>query len=63
MAEAEESEEFKESEERSAVGRVGTEAEIETDAVEEAGKDSEAEALERVPQGGEREEGLEGETS
>ena len=58
---AEESEE--ESKERAAVERVGTEAETETEAEEGAGKNSEAEAVERVPRGGEREEGLEGETS
>ena len=53
--------------ERSAVGRVGTEAETETETEAEteegAGENSEAEAVERVPRGGEREESLEGETS
>ena len=60
---AEESEE--ESKERAAVERVGTETETETEteAEEGAGKNSEAEAVERVPRGGERKEGLEGETS
>ena len=64
---AEESEE--EAKERSAVGRVGTEAEAETETEAEAeaevgaGENSEAEAVEWVPQGGEREEGLEDETS
>ena len=48
-----------ESVERSAVGRVETE----TEAGEGAGRNSEAEAVEWVPRGGEREEGLEGETS
>ena len=66
-APAEELEE--EAKERSAVGRVGTEAETETETEAEAetgegaGKNSEAEAVERVPRGGEREESLEGETS
>ena len=54
-----------ESVERSAVGRVETETETETEAGEGegAGRNSEAEAVEWVPRGGEREEGLEGETS
>ena len=58
-------EESEESKERAAVERVGTEAETETEteAEEGAGENSEAEAVERVPRGGEREEGLEGETS
>ena len=50
--------ESEEAKERSAVGRVGTEAETET----EEGANSEAEAVERGPRGGEREDGLEGET-